>query len=382
MERAFVFGQVVSGGVFADREKERARLKANFMNGVNTIIISPRRWGKTSLVRQVSAELNQGAHSCMIVNMDVFMCRSQADFFRMFSQNIIRQTSSRWEEWAEMAKEFLSRLSPRFSFGADPLNDFTLSLDLRDEPQALEDILNLPQRIAAKKGKRLVICIDEFQQVGEFSESKSFQKALRSVWQQHDKVSYCIFGSKMHLMAALFTRQSMPFYKFGDVLYLQKIGCEHWVKFIMERFEQSGKRISEALAQEICESVEAHSFYVQQLSWLVWLRSPQVAGAQHVEQALEDLVNQNAMLYYSQSEGLTSYQLNFIRALLDGHKSEFSRGEIIQKYDLGSSANVARIRKSLEKQELIDISGSQVHLLDPVFGLWMRRMGVHGRSGV
>lgn len=144
-------------------------------------------------------------------------------FFNAFCYEIIKQTYSRWEEWADRAKRFLSRLSPRFSFGTDPVNDFSLSLDVTNSLQSNNDILNLPQRIAEDKNTNIVVCIDEFQQIGDFSDSLSFQKKLRGQWQLQQNVSYCLYGSKMHLLNGFFTNQSMPFYKFGDISYSKRL---------------------------------------------------------------------------------------------------------------------------------------------------------------
>ncbi|MFA7494393.1 MAG: hypothetical protein WCZ43_12895 [Proteiniphilum sp.] len=112
---------------------------------------------------------------------------------------------------------------PKISFGADPMTDFTLSFDFSNT-QLNSEVLNLPQKIAKEKGVRIVVCLDEFQQVAEFDNALYFQRKLRSAWQLHQDITYCLYGSKKHLMTKLFSKQSMPFYKFGDVIYLQKSG--------------------------------------------------------------------------------------------------------------------------------------------------------------
>jgi hypothetical protein len=337
--------------------------------GVNTIIISPRRWGKTSLVLKV-IEQNRDKQ-VRIVHFDAFPCRSEDDFYQKFATEVIKQTSSKWEEWAHNAKHFLSALQPTISFGVDPIHDFNLSFELKNR-QMNEELLNLPQKIAAKKGVRIVVCIDEFQQIADFSDSKAFQKKLRSVWQLQHDVSYCLYGSKKHLMSELFSKQSMPFYKFGDMLFLQKISETLWIPFIQQRFIQSGKAISAELAARICQTVENHSSYVQQLSWLVWVRTEKKATEADFNAALTDLINQNSTLYYTYSEGLSALQINFLRAVADGVHTSFSRNEIIAKYHLGTSSNIARLKKSLENKELIDVYPNNITFNDPVFRLWLK----------
>ena len=217
------------------------------------------------------------------------------------------------------------------------------------------------------------MCIDEFQQIGEFRDSMTFQKRLRSVWQLQKSVSYCLFGSKKHMMSGLFENSSKPFYKFGDILFLQKIDTEVWIEYICSRFIATGKRISPEFAENICRKVDNHSSYVQQYAWLVWIHTDKEAAADDLSSAYQDLLDQNTPLFEKQTENLTTYQMNFLRAIVNGTHSEFSSREIIERYQLGSSANVSIIRKSLIDKELIDISRGQIYIPDPVMEEWLRR---------
>ncbi|MBQ9072948.1 MAG: ATP-binding protein, partial [Muribaculaceae bacterium] len=263
--KPFTFGVATSGDNFTDRKKETERLLLNFQHGINTILISPRRWGKTSLVQKV-CKLAQ-SDKLKIVYLDIFSCRSERDFYDAFASAVLKQTSSKVEEWLDYAKLFLSRISPKISLGPDPMTDFSISLELNPKSTDIDEILQLPEKIAQKKGCNIVVCIDEFQQIAEFHNSKIFQKRLRSVWQLQESVSYCLFGSKKHLMNELFEKKSLPFYKFGDAIYLPKIGTADWVSYICKRFEATGKEISNELAKDICHKVDNHSSYVQQLAW-------------------------------------------------------------------------------------------------------------------
>ena len=369
--KPFVFGVAASGGNFTDRESETARLLTNFRSGVNTVLISPRRWGKTSLVRKV-CRLAQ-TDELKIVYLDIFSCRSDADFYDAFASAVLKQTSTKVEEWMENIRQFLSRISPKISLGADPAADFSLSLELTPKREDIDEILQLPEKIAEKKGCRIVVCIDEFQQIGEFKDSKTFQKRLRSVWQLQKHVSYCLFGSKKHLMNELFERKSLPFYKFGDAIYLQKIATADWVGYIRSRFEATGKSIPAELAEEICRRVDNHSSYVQQLAWLVWTRTGKEATRQELEAAFQDIIDQNTPLFEKQTESLTSFQMNFLRAIIDGVHSEFTTQEVMRKYQLGSSANVSIIKRALIKKELIEIDKRKAVIPDPIMKVWLQR---------
>ena len=369
--KPFIFGVATSGENFTDREKETERLLSNFRYGVNTVLISPRRWGKTSLVQKVCRLAS--SDELKIVYLDIFACRSDRDFYDAFASAVLKQTSSRWEEWMENAKLFLSRISPKISLGPDPTSEFSISLELNPKSEDVAEILQLPEKIAGKKGCRIVVCIDEFQQIGEFKDSKNFQKQLRSVWQLQKSVSYCLFGSKKHLMNELFEKKSLPFYKFGDAIYLGKISTPDWVKYICGRFEATGKEITKALAEKVCQTVDNHSSYVQQLSWLLWIHTDKEATEEGFQEAVGDLLAQNTPLFEKQTEDLTTYQMNFLRAITEGVHTEFTTQENLRQYQLGTSANVSIIKRSLLKKELIETGRKQVCISDPVLELWLRQ---------
>ena len=371
MEKPFVFGVATSGDNFTDREKETQRLLLNFTHGVNTILISPRRWGKTSLVKKV-AQLAQ-TKTRKIVYLDIFSCRTESEFYRLFAASVLKQTSSKWDEWVENTKQFLAHINPKISIGTDPMNDFSISFEYSMQDNAGNDILQLPEKIAIEKGIQIVICIDEFQQISDFEDSKTFQKKLRTVWQLQQHVSYCLFGSKKHLMNELFEKKNLPFYKFGDAIYLTKIETKYWIEYICKRFENTGKHISPELAKEICRLVDNHSSYVQQLAWLLWIRTTDIATEEQLTHALEDLLDQNNILFQSETENLSAYQMNFLKAVIDGIHSKFSSKEIILKYNLGTSANIVRLKSALLQKELIETDGKEIILADPVFGVWFKK---------
>lgn len=369
--KPFIFGVATSGDNFTDREQETARLLSNFTHGVNTVLISPRRWGKTSLVKKV-CKLAQ-SDKLKIVYLDIFSYRTDKEVYDALASAVLKQTSSKFEELMENAKHFLSRISPKFTFGPDPLADFSMSLELNSKNNDTDEILQLPEKIAQKKGINIVICIDEFQQIAEFKDSKTFQKRLRSVWQLQQSVSYCLFGSKKHLMNELFEKKSLPFYKFGDSMYLPKISTVDWIAYICLRFESTGKHITKELAEQVCLAVDNHSSYVQQLAWLLWIYTQNNATEQNFADAHQDLIDQNTPLFEKQTENLSVYQMNFLRTIVDDVHSEFTTQEVMQKYRLGSSANVSIIKRALIKKELIETENKKIYLADPVMKLWLKQ---------
>ena len=307
-----------------------------------------------------------------IIYIDVFSCKSEYDFYKVFASTIIQQTSSKIEEWMATAKEFLSRVITKVAFSPDSIQEYSLSFEFPAKDDA-EDILQLPERIAQKKGIHIVLCLDEFQQVAEFQDSMTFQKKLRSVWQHQQNVSYCLFGSKRHLMTELFSDSSNPFYKFGDMMFLKKIPTEEWIPFICHKFQETGKVITEKQAERICKVTENLSSYVQHLSWIVWYKAKPVVTNEMVDESIEELLEQNKVFFQREVEGLTELQLNLLKAIANGVDTGFTKKEVIKKYRLESSANVQGIKKSLLKKDLIDIDGSIITYNDPLFKLWIKK---------
>lgn len=371
MEKAFVYGMSVGGDNFTDRIEETKRIKLDFENGINVILISPRRMGKTSLVKKVISEMN--TPEIKVVYMDIYDCRCEYDFYNRFAETMMKSTGNQLEQVMENIKRFLVRVSPKLSFSPEPNSESSVSLGITPKEYFPEEILELPERIAKEQGVRIVVCIDEFQQIGEFSDSLTVQKRLRGVWQHHQHVSYCFFGSKKHLMENIFQSRRMPFYQFGEMLHLKCIPTEYWVPFICSRFEKYGKKISEEYAARICHTVKNYSSYVQQLAWNVMAETEIEVNEESFTEGFNALLEQNSSLFIQQTEGLTTYQLNFIRLLCNGIHSGFNTQSVVEQYSLGSKSNVDRIKKCLIDRELITIEKEGVFLADCVFELWFKR---------
>ncbi len=371
MKKSFIYGVAVEGNNFTDREKETRRLKQDFENGQNMILISPRRMGKTSLVRKVQTLVD--TKSIVTVYMDIYDCRNEYEFYNKFAASLMKQTAGKAEAVMKNIKEFLVRLSPTLSFGPDPNNELSVSLGITPKDYSPEEILQLPERMAAKMGKHIVVCIDEFQQIGEFPDSLKVQKKMRGIWQLQSNASYCLFGSKKHLLTNLFQSKKMPFYQFGDIMFLQPIPTEEWIPFIRQKFKEKGMSISDAIIEKICSTVQNQSSYVQQLAWNVMLNTTKKADEATLETAIEDLLNQNSLLFLQQIENLTAYQMNFLKAVAKGVHTDFTSKEVLSTYDLGSKSNVSRIKTVLTQKELIEKTPNGIVLTDPVFELWFTK---------
>ena len=373
MCKKFVYGVAVSDYNFIGRERETKRLLDNFKGGINVILMSPRRLGKTSLVKHVCNKLDN--KDIITVYLDIFGCKSEYDFYNKLTAEVLKQTASKSELWFEEAKEFLYRLTPKISFSPEPNSDFSISLGITPKTHTPEEVLQMAETIAIKRKKRIVICIDEFQQIGEMANSKQIQARLRTVWQHQKHVSYCLFGSKHHLMSTIFLHRSMPFFQFGDTISLNKIATEDWVKYIVSHFADGKRTISHALAEEICKFTENYSAYVQQLAWLVFTlkEEGETVTEDDVKQAENDLLATNDILFMQMIEPLSEFQLNFLRAIASGIKKDFGLSEVREEYNLGSYSNITRLKTALLERDLIEKQNTELVITDPIFAKWLKR---------
>jgi len=370
MVTPFNFGRAVKNEYFTNREQEIKRLTLNFENGINTIILSPRRWGKSSLVEKVAQLVR--SKTLRVITIDLFSMRSEEEFYNQLANQVIKATTSKTEEWIEMSKKFLKSITPKFTVELGDKQSFNMQLDLDAVKKYYRELLDLPEKIAREKNLRIVICIDEFQNISSYANALAVQKKLRSVWQHHQYVTYCLYGSKQNMMMDLFNKQNNPFYRFGELMSLPKISESKWITYITKQFTKTKKRISPELARRISQAVSCHPYYVQQLSHLVWVNTRVEADEATITQSLQELVDQNAILYFREAENLNNTELRLLRAVA-AKEAMLSSRDTIERYKLGTSASVVKAKRTLLSKELIDETAKKTTFMDPCFELWFNQ---------
>ena len=371
INKAFVYGVSVGGSNFTDRTKESHRLKMNFENGLNVVLISPRRMGKTSLVKHVQEIVDKSL--IQTVYVDIFDCRSEYDFYNKFAEALLKQTANKMELAIENIKRFLVRLTPKVAFSPDLTSEYSFSLGITPKEYTPEEILALPELLAKHIGKHIVVCIDEFQQIGEWPDSIYVQKRMRGVWQHQQHVSYCLFGSRQHMMTNIFQNKRMPFYQFGEPNYLQPIPTADWIPFIQSKFAEKDLTISEEFVTKICEIVRNQSSYVQQLAWNVMINTQEEVTEDCIKQGVSDLLAQCTPLFIEQLNSLTTYQMNFLRAINNGQHDQWTSQEVMGKYNLGTKSNITKMQALLLEKDFIERREDGFYLSDPILELWLKR---------
>lgn len=371
METPFVFGKIATDKNFTDREQETTTLVEHFKSLINTIIVSPRRWGKSSLVNKAANIAMEQDDKLRICHIDLFNVRNEEYFYSLLAQKVISATSSKWDETIDVVKRFFSRLSPKLTIGTDPMNELSVDFEMKDVINNPDEVLDLAEKIAKDKDLKIVICIDEFQNISEFDNPDYFQKKLRSHWQQHQNVAYCLCGSKRHMMLEVFTDSSKPFYKFGNLMFLNKIETPFLVSFIKERFVDTKKDITEEAGNMIVKLTDNHPYYAQQLAQLSWLRTKEICTEDIVKEAHASLVEQLSLLFVTMTENLTNQQLCYLNALCAGEKS-ISSTETMHRYKISSPTSIARSKIALVKNDILDNKAGEISFQDPIYAYWLK----------
>lgn len=368
----FIYGTIVSIQSFTNREAESAKLQSNLLNGINTTIISPRRWGKSSLVEKVIIDINKKDKKTKTVIIDLFSVSSEEEFLEQFAREVIKASSSKWQEWMSSGKEFFKKLIPKLSLGIDPTTDFSLSFDWHELKKNSDEVLNLPETIAKKRGIKFIICLDEFQNLSSFDDYLFFEKKLRACWQRHKSVTYCLYGSKRHMMTDIFNNPSKPFYRFGDIMLLQKIETKKWVSFICKSFAATDKQIDEKTAGIIPLVMKNHSWYVQQLAHYAWNVTHKRATTTEIYTALKELINANTPLYQKETESISRTQLNLLKAVAKD-ETQFTSTAVMNKHQLGTPRNVSKNKTVLINNDIIHEINNKFEFVDPAFELWFKK---------
>ncbi|MCR5361459.1 MAG: ATP-binding protein [Bacteroidales bacterium] len=374
MKVPFMYGLLAEKENFIDRFEERKQLKSFLGGGINVMLISPRRWGKSSLVKAAMEELKEEDSQVRVCYLDASKIHTVEEFYNRFATSVIGCASSTLEKrWADF-KQYVQALIPGIRLRASALDSVEVEMEI--EFQHLKDnaeaVLQLPEQIAVDKEIHIIVCIDEFQQLATLSQWKHMEATMRSVWQQHHHANYCLYGSKRHMMMDIFGNSSNPFYRFGQVIFMKKIEKEYWIPYIKHGFEKTGKSIGDDFASRICDVVECHSWYVQQFSLFLWTNTDDVVTEDIFNRQLQVLIDTNADMFSNEIENLASSQIAMLRAVAAG-ETKLNAKDVVERYHLGAPRTITLNKKVLVNRDIIEQSGSTYRFVDPVYELWFKR---------
>lgn len=371
----FFPGARPSGTNFLNRDEELARLQTNFKSGLHTILVSPRRWGKSTLVDEAARRVMKDNKKIKFCFIDLYKIKSEKEFLTTMAKEVIKASATQLDVAVKEVKGLFKHIIPQLTIGVDDSQTLSIGFDWKQAEKHKEELFDLPERLAISKGIKFVVCVDEFQKAVDFDAAgsrNSFTHELRAYWQTHKNTSYCLYGSKRHMMMAMFNGQENPFYRFGDMVQLKKVPLEYWNNFIQKQFKASGKSISPDLSIYLAEKMECVSFYVQLLAHTAWTKTKTKCSKDIIESSLNEMLSFRSGNFQEDLESLTANQLNFLRALLNG-ETTFASQSVVSKYSLGSPSSVSTVRKALETYEIIDSMNSVTTIQDPLFQIWLKR---------
>ena len=370
----FMYGLIAEKENFIDRIEDRKQLKTFLGGGINVMLISPRRWDKSSLVKAAREELKAENDKVRVCYLDASKILSEDEFYNKFAMSVIQATSTTLEKrWADF-KHYIQTLIPAVKLKATAMDALEMEMELSfaSLKESAEQILQLPEQIAKDKNVHIIVCIDEFQQLSNLPNWKKMEATMRSVWQHQHHANYCLYGSKRHMMIDIFNNSNNPFYRFGQVLFMKKIEKEYWIPYIIEGFAKTGKRISEELASRICDTVECHSWYVQQFSLFVWMNTETEVTDEIFNRQLQIVIDTNADMFANDLECLAASQVAMLRAVSAG-ETQFNAKEVVERYGLGAPRTITLNKKTLVKRDIIEVCGDGYQFVDPIYALWFKR---------
>ncbi len=378
MQNPFVYGEVVPGEAFVDREVELDRLVNDLGAGQKVFLISPRRYGKSSLIRQALAALSRRGD--LTIEITVSSYSSYLAFLEGYAR-ALAAVESRWDRARGWLNEVITstraevRYEPKDA-GAGRLSVAFPSVNTtRDVNRLAVEVFGLPGRLAEERKRNVVIALDEFQAIEEFN-GGSVEHALRAAAQQQRQVGYVFAGSEPSLMERMIGPRR-PFYKAGPVMRLEKIPADVFAASIEERFTRTGLRPEPGLGTAIVDLSGNLPYDVQRLAHETWddVRATGVKRAtlDDLHATLARLLAEQDTMFEAVWQRLTLPQRAALRAAVFQEGRELLSAETRSRHRLGGASSVQASLAALVKQDLLLKEDQRYVVVDSLLGEWVAR---------
>lgn len=353
MENPFKFGTVVDTPYFTDRVDELADIMSLLNSRNHIILISPRRFGKTSLIRKAVSQLDR---QCVFLNMQ--QITSVEDFASSLLKGVFRIHS------LEKIKHLLANFRVIPTFSTNPMND---SIEVSFQPTMnvnvlIEDALSLLEKVSTPDN-RMIVVLDEFQEI--IGIEKGIDKKLRAIMQEQQMVNYVFLGSQESMMVQIFEHKKSPFYHFGQLLRLDRIPYEDFYSYVIERLpmiedvQEKGN-----IAAMILKETDCHPYYTQQLASVVWdmLYYNKEESRNVVSSAIERLVSVHDLDFERLWLTFNKTDRKMIQILCKGQSPYEQRG-------IPSSTSFSSLKRLVHNGYVIRADNYIIE--DPIFRHWV-----------
>ena len=375
-ENPFVFGEIIDDANFVNRTDELNQLIRDLGDGQKVFLLSPRRFGKSSLVALALLKLKK--RHIHTVNLTVSSYSSYAQFLEKFAEKVLRAAGP-WERVKDWATRFARQVKPDVNINMST-GEISLSLGKGagfDPSPIAPDIFALPGELTKNAGFRMAICLDEFQQISQFN-GGSVENAIRNQVQEQREVGYVFAGSQPSLMEEMLSAKR-PFHKAGPQMFLDKIPAKDWKDSITRHFRKRGRTVDDPGLETLLASADLIPYDVQRIAHELWdyaeLKDKRQLDVSDVNTVIESLVTSQSTYYELLWEQLSARQRAALQAIAYRGTSEIYSQGVREEFRLGPASSVQKALQSLDSRDILDRYKGSYFFLDPLFPSWIRTKG-------
>ncbi|MBB3188405.1 AAA family ATPase [Microbacter margulisiae] len=367
----FLIAGYHSPDYFCDRETETAKIISALDNDRNISLMSPRRYGKTGLIRHVFYQLTEKESNIVCIYIDIYATQNLNDFVKLFAENVLGKVDDNLEKAMKRFAAFFKSFRPVLSY--DSLSgqpELSVKIETETAHNSLQEVFSYLQQ----SGKRCYIAVDEFQQVAEYPE-KGTEALLRSYIQFSTNVKFIFSGSRQHLMSEIFLSAKRPFYQSTQLMTLDVVTRERYYQFASFHFQKAGFTLSEACFDTVYTLFEGHTWYVQAVLNRLYEYRTNIDEQELVYYALHELLEENTYSYQELLNAYSSVQVNLLKAVAkEKIVTQINAGQFISKYGLKNVSSITRALNKLLEKELIYKSERGYMVYDRFLGIWLSKL--------
>ena len=370
----FLYGALALDEAFTDREEELAELRSDLLNGQDVVILAPRRYGKTSLVWRAQQELIR--KRVLVAQLDLMTTPTRERLAEKLAKTIHDDVASRLYRAREAALGVFRglRVTPRVTLDPDDASvsfGFDVGHRAADVDATLERLLELPGELGAERKRRVVLVLDEFQEIVDID--PHLPKLLRSVFQRQPEVAHVYLGSKRHMLRRIFSDENEPFWRSAKQIELGVIAPGLFAPYIAERFRQTGKSIAEEAVDRILAVTRGHPYATQELCYFVWEETGarRRAGPEEVERGLTDALRSEHAHFSLLWDAASAGQRLVLQALAAAPGRPYT-ADYRRAHGLPPATNVQKALQALRRRELVtQTPDGDTAIAEPFFAQWI-----------
>ena len=373
-ENPFIFGEIIEEPNFVNRTAELHQLVRDLADGQKVFLLSPRRFGKSSLVGLALLKLQK--RHIHTVSLTVSSYASYVQFLEKFAEKVLRAAGP-WDRVKDWVTRFGRSVKPDISYNITT-HEISLSLSKGagfDPTPIAPEVFALPGELTRNAGFRMAICLDEFQQISAF-DSGSVENAIRNQIQEQREVGYVFAGSQPSLMKEMLSARR-PFHKAGPQMFLDKIPAADWKEFITLHFRRRGRTLDENGQERLLSTADLIPYDVQRIAHELWdyaeLKDKRELGASDVNAVTDSLVAGQSTYFELLWEQLSAGQRAVLQALAERGPAEIYSQGVRAEFRLGPASSVQKAVQALDARDILDRYEDRYFFLDPLFPCWIRK---------